>query len=82
MNRSPRSRWNQIPERRKPLETRTLMIFTSSKEHIGRFVVMHILAVDCILDVDWTVTFWEDCWDWSVEDASFANDVRDWGVED
>lgn len=46
-----------MSQRRKPIKPRALGVLACGKEHVCRAVVVHILAMDGILNVDWAVAF-------------------------
>ena len=82
MNRATSSRRHQIPQRWEPAKARILVILTGSEEQVRRSVVVDILAVDCILDIDWALAFTQDCRIGSEEDTSNANDMRYWARQE
>jgi len=75
-------RWQEVTQWWKPAKARALVVLTRGEQQVRWAVVMHILAVDGVLNGDWALAFTQHSRIGSEKNTSNSHDVANWASQE
>lgn len=70
--------WYEVAQWWKPAKARTFVILAGSEQQVRRTIMMQILAVSCILNVNWALALSQHCRIGGEEDSRYSQEMADW----
>lgn len=81
MDRALGRGWQHVAQRWEPAQPGALVVLTGSEQQVCWAVVVHILAVNSILDVDWALAFAQCCRIGSEEISCNMHEMAYWASQ-